>query len=264
MISQKQILIVEDNEINRMLLGEILSADYQVIEAENGLEALSVLKERGDVISLILLDITMPVMDGYQVMKEMGGSGLLDEVPVVVITADNSLEGELHSFDLGASDIIVKPFEPHVVKRRVHNIIELYLHKHNLEDMVDQQAHKLKESNDVLVDALSSVIEYRSLESGQHIKRIRLLTRVLLQELAQNCPEYGLDQHKIEVIASASALHDIGKIAIEDRILNKPGRLTPEEFEIMKTHTTKGCQILESLGRMSDKEYLQYAYKSCR
>ena len=118
----------------------------------------------------------------------MGANGLLDAVPVVVITADNSLEGELRAFDLGASDIIVKPFEPHVVKRRVHNIIELYLHKHNLEDMVEQQAHKLRESNDLLVDALSSVIEYRSLESGQHIKRIRLLTQVLLEEVCRNCP----------------------------------------------------------------------------
>lgn len=258
------ILIVDDMEVNRVILSGLFQEEYHLLEAENGEQALLLLKQYHGNIAIMLLDVVMPVMDGYQVMKEMGGSGLLDEVPVVVITADNSLEGELRSFDLGASDIIVKPFEPHVVKRRVHNIIELYLHKHNLEDMVDQQAHKLKESNDVLVDALSSVIEYRSLESGQHIKRIRLLTRVLLQELAQNCPEYGLDQHKIEVIASASALHDIGKIAIEDRILNKPGRLTPEEFEIMKTHTTKGCQILESLGRMSDKEYLQYAYNICR
>ena len=258
------ILIVDDMEINRVILSGLFQEEYHLLEAENGEQALLLLKQYHSNIAIMLLDVVMPVMDGYQVMKEMGRIGLLDEVPVVVITADNSLEGELRSFDLGASDIIVKPFEPHVVKRRVHNIIELYLHKHNLEDMVDQQAHKLKESNDILVDALSSVIEYRSLESGQHIKRIRLLTRVLLRELAKNCPEYGLDQHKIEVIASASALHDIGKIAIEDKILNKPGRLTPEEYEIMKTHTVKGCQILESLERMSDKEYLEYAYNICR
>ncbi|MCD8278382.1 sensor domain-containing diguanylate cyclase/phosphohydrolase [Enterocloster citroniae] len=257
------ILIVDDMEINRVILSGLFQDEYHLLEAENGEQALLLLKQYHSNIAIMLLDVVMPVMDGYQVMKEMGAGGFLDEVPVVVITADNSLEGELRSFDLGASDIIVKPFEPHVVKRRVHNIIELYLHKHNLEDMVDHQARKLKESNDILVDALSSVIEYRSLESGQHIKRIRLLTRVLLEEVSKNCPEYGLDQQKIEVIASASALHDIGKIAIEDRILNKPGRLTPEEFEIMKTHTIKGCQILDSLGRMSDKEYLQYAYNIC-
>lgn len=263
MAQRDTILIVDDMEINRVILAGLFQEEYHLLEAENGEQALFLLKQYHSNIAIMLLDVVMPVMDGYQVLKEMGGNGFLDEVPVVVITADNSLEGELRSFDLGASDIIVKPFEPHVVKRRVHNIIELYLHKHNLENMVGQQARKLKESNDVLVDALSSVIEYRSLESGQHIKRIRLLTRVLLLELAKNCPEYGLDQQKIEVIASASALHDIGKIAIEDKILNKPGRLTPEEFEIMKTHTLKGCQILDSLGRMSDKEYLQYAHNIC-
>lgn len=258
------ILIVDDMEINRVILSGLFQDEYHLLEAENGEQALLLLRQYHSNIAMLLLDVVMPVMDGYQVLREMDGSGLLEEVPVVVITADNSLEGELRAFDLGASDIIVKPFEPHVVKRRVYNIIELYLHKHNLEDLVDQQARKLKESNDILVDALSSVIEYRSLESGQHIKRIRLLTRVLLEEVSRNCPEYSLDEKKIEVIASASALHDIGKIAIEDRILNKPGRLTPEEFEIMKTHTVKGCQILESLGRMSDKEYLQYAYNICR
>lgn len=258
------ILIVDDMEINRVILSGLFQNEYHLLEAENGEQALLLLKQCHSNIAIVLMDVIMPVMDGYQVMREMGAGGFLTEVPVVVITADNSLESELRSFDLGASDIIVKPFEPHVVKRRVHNIIELYLHKHNLEDMVDRQACKLKESNDVLVDVLSSVIESRSQETGQHIKRMRLLTGVLLEELSRNCPEYGLDQHKIEVISSASALHDIGKIAIEDKILNKPGRLTPEEFEIMKTHTTKGCKILESLERMSDKEYLQYAYNICR
>ena len=229
------ILIVDDMEINRVILDGLFQEEYHLLEAENGEQALLLLRQYHENIAIMLLDVVMPVMDGYKVLQEMGANGLLDEVPVVVITADNSLEGELRAFDLGASDIIVKPFEPHVVKRRVHNIIELYLHKHNLEDMVEQQAQKLRESNDVLVDALSSVIEYRSLESGQHIKRIRLLTQVLLEEVCRNCPEYGLDKKKIEVIASASALHDIGKIAIEDKILNKPGRLTVEEFEIIPT-----------------------------
>lgn len=258
------ILIVDDQEINRAILSELFKDEYHLLEAENGEQALLLLKQYHSSIAITLLDVVMPVMDGYQVLKEIGGNGILDEVPVVVITADNSLEGELQAFDLGASDMIVKPFEPHVVKRRVHNIIELYLHKHNLENMVEQQAKKLKESNDVLVDSLSSVIEYRSLETGQHIKRIRLLSKILLEEVQKNCPEYGLNRQKIEVIASASALHDIGKIAIEDCILNKPGRLTSEEFEIMKTHAVKGCQILDNLGRMSDQQYLQYAYNICR
>ncbi|MBC8571362.1 diguanylate cyclase domain-containing protein [Zongyangia hominis] len=258
------ILIVDDMEINRAILGGLFQDEYKLMEAENGEQALLLLKEYHSSIAIVLLDLVMPVKSGYQVMEELGGSPLLDEVPVAVITADNSLESELRVFDLGASDIIVKPFEPHVVKRRVHNIIELSLHKHNLEDMVAEQAVKLQESNEVLIDALSSVIEYRSLESGQHIRRIRLLMKALLEEVWRNCPEYNLDEEKIRVIASASAMHDIGKIAIPDSILNKLGRLTPEEFKVMETHTIKGCEILAGLSRMSDQDYLRYAYSICR
>ncbi|MCQ4637280.1 diguanylate cyclase [Anaerovorax odorimutans] len=258
------ILIVDDMEINRTILCSLFKDEYQLLEAENGEQALLLLNQYHSSIAIMLLDVVMPEKNGYQVLEEMNGNGLLSEVPVIVITADDSLEGELRAFDLGASDIIAKPFEPHVVKRRVDNIIELYLHRHNLEDLVDEQAIKLRESNDVLIDALSSVIEYRSLESGQHIKRIRLLTKVLLEEVRESCPEYGLNEHKINAIASASAMHDIGKIAIPDNILNKPGRLTYEEFEIMKTHSLKGCEILASLSRMEDKEYLRYAYNICR
>ena len=241
------ILIVDDMEINRVILDGLFQEEYHLLEAENGEQALLLLRQYHENIAIMLLDVVMPVMDGYKVLQEMGANGLLDEVPVVVITADNSLEGELRAFDLGASDIIVKPFEPHVVKRRVHNIIELYLHKHNLEDMVEQQAQKLRESNDVLVDALSSVIEYRSLESGQHIKRIRLLTQVLLEEVCRNCPEYGLDKKKIEVIASASALHDIGKIAVPDSVLRKAEPLTNPEWEEMRRHPVTGYEILRKV-----------------
>lgn len=258
------ILIVDDMEINRTILCGLFKDEYHLLEAENGEQALFLLEQYHSSIAIMLLDVVMPEKNGYQVLEEMNGNGMLSEVPVIVITADDSLEGELRAFDLGASDIIAKPFEPHVVKRRVDNIIELYLHRHNLENLVDEQAVKLRESNDVLIDALSSVIEYRSLESGQHIKRIRMLTKVLLEEVKQTCPEYGLNEHKINAIASASAMHDIGKIAIPDNILNKPGKLTAEEFEIMKTHSVKGCEILASLARMDNKEYLRYAYNICR
>ncbi len=258
------ILLVDDVEMNRVILAGLFEDEYQILQAENGEQALLLLKQYHGSLVVMLLDVVMPVKDGYQVLAEMRADGLLDEVPAIVITAENSLESELRAFDLGASDIIVKPFEPHVVTRRVRNIIELSLHKHNLESMVEEQAEKLRESNEILIDALSSVIEYRSMESGQHIRRIRLLTKALLQEVQRNCPEYGLSDHKVDLIAAASAMHDIGKIAIPDSILNKPGRLTAEEFETMKTHTVKGCEILGSLGRISDQEYLQYAYNICR
>ena len=202
------ILQVDDMEMNRAILSGLFEQDYRILEAENGEQALRLLEEHHASIAVMLLDIVMPVMDGYQVLEQMRASGRLDEVPVIVITADDTLESELRAFDLGASDMVVKPFEPHVVTRRVRNIIELSQHRHNLESLVAEQAQKLQESNEILVDALTSVIEYRSLESGQHIRRIRLLTRELLQEVQRSCPQYGLDPQTIGVMASASAMHD--------------------------------------------------------
>lgn len=257
------ILVVDDLEVNRAVICSIFENKCHVIEAENGRQALDIM-EQNPGINVVLLDIIMPDMDGYQVLQHMNDSGLIDKIPVVVITSEVSAEVELLSFDLGARDIISKPFEPVVVKRRVDNIIELYRHKLHLEELVKDQSVKLNKSNEIIVDALSSVIESRSLESGQHIFRIRMFTKILLQEMARQESGYHLTHHKIELIASASSMHDIGKIAIPDSILNKPGRLTKDEFEIMKTHTTTGCKILKSLDKMSDKEYLQYAYNICR
>lgn len=258
------ILIVDDIEMNRVILGSIFEENYKIMEAENGEQALSMLEQYHDNIVVVLLDLVMPVKNGYAVMEEMGRKGLISEVPVVIITAEDSVESEVQAFDLGASDIIMKPFEPHVVGRRVKNIMELNRRKLNQEEIIEEQAAKLRESNSIMVDTLSSLIEYRSVETGQHVKRIRMFTKVLLEDIAKNYEEFNLDDHKIEVIASASSMHDVGKIAIPDNILNKPGRLTKEEFEVMKTHSMKGCEILEKLTPMSDKEYLRYAYNICR
>ena len=202
--------------------------------------------------AIMLLDLNMPVKDGYQLMTELKEEGLLSRLPVIIITAEDSSENEVKAFDLGASDIIMKPFEPHVVKRRVQNVIELNHRKLYQEQIIEEQAAKLRESNTVMVDALSSIIEYRSLETGQHIQRIRLFTRTLLQEVSRQYPDEGLNSKNIDIIASASSMHDIGKIAIPDSILNKPGRLTNEEFEVMKTHTSKGCEMLKTLKRVGD------------
>lgn len=258
------IIIVDDMEINRVILRGVFEKDYKLLEAENGDQALLLAEQHHSEIAAMLLDLVMPVKDGYQVMTEIGNKNLLAEFPVVVITAEDSAENEVQAFDLGASDIIMKPFEPHVVKRRVQNIIELNLHKLNQEELIEEQAAKLRESNAVMVDALSSIIEYRSVETGQHVKRIRMFTQILLEDVARSYPEFGLTEQNISIIVSASSMHDIGKIAIPDSILNKPGRLTPEEFEIMKTHAVKGCELLAGLDRMSDREYLQYAYNICR
>lgn len=263
-MNRNTLLIVDDVEVNRAILRSLFEHQYNILEAQNGEQALILLNQYREKIEIVLLDIIMPVKDGYQVLKEMSETQLLSKIPVIVITSEDSSENEVRVFDLGASDILMKPFEPYVVRRRVQNVVELNRHKLHLEELVEQQAMNLRQSKDVLMDALTSVIEHRSVESGQHVLRIRMFTKVLLEDVMRSYPEYGLDERKIEVISSAASLHDIGKIAIPDAILNKPGRLTAQEFEIMKTHTEKGCEILAGLERMHDQEYLQYAYNICR
>lgn len=258
------ILIVDDIEVNRIILQGIFENDYNLLEAGNGEQAMLFLKQYHRNIAAVLLDLVMPQKDGYQVLAEMNDLDLLAECPVIIITSEDSPDNTVKAFDLGASDIVMKPFEPVVVKRRVQNSIALCRNQQNLQERIDEQAARLLESNAVMIDALSAIIEYRSVETGQHIQRIRMFTRVLLEEVSNSFPEMGFDRRKIDFIASASSMHDIGKIAIPDSILNKPGRLTSEEFEIMKTHTTKGCEMLENLDRMGDKEYLGYAYNICR
>lgn len=263
-MNRDTLLIVDDMEINRAVLRSLFETDYDIIEAENGEQALMLLRKHHGSLAAVLLDLVMPVKDGYQVMAEIAKSRRLSKVPVIVITSEDSSENEVRAFDLGASDIIMKPFEPHVVKRRVQNAAELNRHRLHLEEMVEEQARKLRESREILMDALSSVIEHRSVETGQHVLRIRMFTKVLLEDVMRSYPEYELNERVITIIASAAALHDIGKISIPDAILNKPGRLTDEEFDIMKTHTQQGCEILSGLDRMDDKEYLRYAYLICR
>ena len=264
MLNGIKILIGDDSILARKQLKDIVSTygTPVFLEASNGQDAIDLYKKESP--ELVFLDIVMPVKDGYQVMAEMAKSSRLSKVPVIVITSEDSSENEVRAFDLGASDIIMKPFEPHVVKRRVQNAAELNRHRLHLEEMVEEQSRKLRESREILMDALSSVIEHRSVETGQHVLRIRMFTKVLLEEVMKHYPEYELNDRVITIIASAAALHDIGKISIPDAILNKPGRLTKEEFDIMKTHTEQGCEILSGLDRMDDKEYLQYAFLICR
>lgn len=258
------ILIVDDMEINRAILRGSFEKEYNLLEAENGEQALVLVGQYHEQLAAVLLDLIMPVLDGYGVLSRLREQGFLAEAPVIVITADNSVDSEVQTFDLGASDIITKPFEPYVVRRRVENLLELYRHKTSQQQLIDRQAARLYEANEAMVEALSSIIEYRSAETGQHIRRIRMLTRVLLEDVAACCPEYGLTGYNIDSICSAAAMHDIGKIAIPDSILNKPGLLTPEEFEVMKTHAVKGSEMLAGLARTGDREYLQYAFNICR
>lgn len=271
-MEREQILVVDDVELNRAILTEIFSKQYECVEAANGQAALEQL-ERMDAARTvaILLDVVMPVMDGFEFLEQRVKRDLAADVPVVLISADASTENALKAYGYDVADVIGKPFDPRVVLRRVNNIIDLYRHKYELEMMVADQTQKLRRQNELLrsnnqnlIDLLSNVVEFRDVESGEHIKRMKALSALIAQQVMQDFPEYGLDDERVEIITSAAALHDIGKIAIPDSILLKPGRLTPEEFEIMKTHTVQGCRILESAQIFSDKEYYDYSYDICR
>lgn len=271
-------LIVDDLEINRELLAEILEDEYSIVLAENGQQALDILTTEDNGISVVLLDLVMPGMDGYQVLEEMSSRSLLDRIPVLVISAESAVMAERRCFDMGVMDFIHKPFDSTLIRKRVENMVELVDYKNQLEekvreqtdtlrrqnDLLREQARKLKERNTKMIDVLGAVVESRNLESGEHIKRVKGFTRLLGEQLMQECPEYGLTQEKMEIIVSAAALHDVGKIAIPDSVLLKPGKLTKEEFEEMKTHTTRGCEILDNVEDAWDEEYGRYCYEICR
>lgn len=272
------ILIVDDIEINREILGEILEDQYTILFAEDGEQAVQLIEEHKTDLSVILLDIVMPVMNGYEVMNYMEKNGFMEKIPVLVISGENSVKIEKRCFDLGASDFIRKPFDNTLVRKRVQNIADLYSYKKHLEVKVEQQtgtlkrqykllqkqAEELQSKNENIIDILGTVVENRDLESGEHIQRVKGYTEILANEMMKSYPEYGLTKKKIKIIASASALHDIGKIAIPDNILLKPGKLTDEEFDYMKSHTTRGCEILNNIKDAWDDEYGSYSYEICR
>lgn len=265
------ILIVDDKEVNRAILRDMFQDRYDILEAENGQEALELIEEHPKDIAVILLDIIMPVMNGFELLEILNYKDMMFYTPVVLITGDTSRESEKKGYDYGIADMVVKPFDPHVVRRRVYNIIELYAYKRQLESMVEsqtailvEQAEKLKQSNNQIIDTMSTIVEFRNLESGQHVNRIKLFTKKLAEKVAQKYPEYALDEQSIAIITSASAMHDVGKIVIPDSILLKPGRLTGEEFETMKTHTTKGCEIVNLVNGLESESYYKAGYEICR
>lgn len=271
-------LVVDDVEINRQLLCEIMKDGFTVLEAEDGRAALSILEREQEDIAVVLLDIVMPEVDGFEVLRSMKEHGYLKKIPVLFITGDTSEETERRGFEMGVSDLIRKPFSSILVNKRVKNVVEMFANKNSLEDKVDEQtqilrrqfkmlshqAEKLKMRNSEIIGVLGTVVEYRNLESGEHIKRVKGFTEILAKHMMKEYPEYGLTEEEVEVISSASALHDIGKIAIPDSILLKPARLTKEEFEYMKSHTTKGYDILRNMEGIWDEEYRKASYEICR
>lgn len=264
------ILIVDDVDINREILCEMFH-EYNTIQAENGKEAVEIIASNLDTISVVLLDIVMPVMNGVEVLEEMKRQKWIDSIPVLLITGEATTEIERKAYRLGTSDIIKKPFDAFIVKQRTKNVIELYYNKRHLEDMVAlqtkvlrKQAEELQSINDRIIDVMSSVVEFRNMESGDHVKRVKTFTNILAKYVAKEYPEYHLDSYAINMITSAAALHDVGKIVIPDAILLKPGRLTKEEFDIMKSHTTRGCEVINMLADIQQGEYGKLSYEICR
>lgn len=258
------ILIVDDSELNRTLLSEMLKDDFRILEASNGRECLDALEQYGMGISLVLLDINMPVMDGFEVLVQMNRNHWIEDIPVVMISSDDTESNIKRAYDMGVSDYIRGPFDAQIVFRRVFNTIKLYAKQRRLITLVTDQIDEKEKNNQIMIRILSQIVEFRNGESGLHVEHINILTGLLLERLVQKTDHYDLtwsDQYRITL---ASALHDIGKIGIDDKILNKPGRLTKEEFEIMKSHTLIGASILENLGLYQEEPLIKTAYQICR
>ncbi|MFP3043627.1 response regulator [Treponema primitia] len=263
------VLIVDDIELNRTILGEILRDEYNIIEAQDGIEALDILFQKKIIPTAILLDIVMPGIDGFQVLEKIKNNPETKRIPVLFITASDAATNETRGLKSGASDYVSKPFNPDVVKTRLENHISLARTQEELETLVETKTSENTIMYENTLEVLATLSEYRSLESGQHIKRTRMLTEILINHIATSSRyrvyQEILTPEKTRSIIKASVLHDIGKIGILDSVLLKPGKLTVEEFEIMKTHTLLGRQIIDNiLESLGDKEsYLSFAREIC-
>ena len=262
--NKSQILLVDDSAMNRMMLTEILGDSYHILEAENGRECMEKLQAEAGNIALVLLDINMPVMDGFEVLKAMNANHTIEDTPVIMISSEDSDAAIRRSYELGASDYVNRPFDARIVYRRVTNTIKLYAKQRRLVQMVSDQIRARENNTDMLVGVLSHIVEFRNGESGLHVRHIRMITELLLHRLLEISSRYSITAEQQDMIPLASALHDIGKIGIDEKILNKPGKLTPEEFEVIKTHSMLGAQILYDLDNFSEQPLLQTAYEIAR
>lgn len=262
--SEQLILIADDSEMNRAILSEMLGHEFRILEAENGRECVNMLEQYGTGISLILLDIFMPVMDGFEVLAYMTRGHWLDDVPVIMISSEDSEATVRHAYEMGVSDYISRPFDAKVVYRRVYNTIKLYTKQRRLISLVADQIYEKEKNSQMLVEILSHIVEFRNGESGMHVIHIKILTGLLLERLVQKTDRYHITQEDQHLITIASALHDIGKIGIDEKILNKPGRLTEEEFALMKKHTLLGEQIIDNLKMYQDEKLVKFVKEICR
>ena len=257
------VLIVDDSPMNRDILSEILCDDFEILEAPNGPKCLELLNAWGSDISIVLLDIVMPDMDGFDVLSRMAAQGLLEDLPVVMISSEDSAQTVRRAYELGASDYISRPFDARIVHRRVTNITRLYARQRRLRAMVSQQFYDREKNDQILFGILSQVMEVRYGESSHHIPRVQRITGILLERLCQKTDRYNLTGADRRLIVTAAALHDIGRMAIDGRILNAPDP-TPEQKAILRTHTILGAQMLENLSQYQDEPLVKFAIQICR
>lgn len=259
-----RILIVDDSEMNRDMLSDMLSDDYDIVEAADGEEALSILKERVYDIDLVLLDIIMPAVDGFGVLDVMKRYHWIDNTPVIMISSETSQSYIRKAFELGVTDYILRPFDSFIIHKRVSNTLMLYRKQKKLLNALEEQVYENEKNNSMMINVLAHIVEFRNGESGMHVHHIKQLTSILLQNLIEKTDKYHLTENDILLISTASSLHDIGKISIDDKILNKPGRLTAEEFEVIKTHSVIGAEMLQDLHNTHNYPLFDKAYELCR
>lgn len=259
-----RILIVDDSEMNRDMLSDMLSDDYDIVEAADGEEALSILKERVYDIDLVLLDIIMPAVDGFGVLDVMKRYHWIDNTPVIMISSETSQSYIRKAFELGVTDYILRPFDSFIIHKRVSNTLMLYRKQKKLLSALEEQVYENEKNNSMMINVLAHIVEFRNGESGMHVHHIKQLTSILLQNLIEKTDKYHLTENDILLISTASSLHDIGKISIDDKILNKPGRLTAEEFEVIKTHSVIGAEMLNDLHNTHNYPLFDKAYEICR
>ena len=263
-IHKYKILIVDDSEMNREILSAILGDEFEILEAENGEECISVIRKYGTSISLVLLDIVMPVMDGFEVLEFLNKYQWIDDIPVIMISSEDSATSVKKAYEMGVSDYINRPFDAEVVHRRVFNTIKLYAKQRKLIALITNQVYEKEKNNRILIEILSQIVEFRNGESGRHVLNVNILTGILLEQLVQVTDKYNVLWSDRLMITTAASLHDIGKIGIDDKILNKARKLTPEETEIVKEHTVIGASMLENMEIFKDEEFVKIAYQICR
>ena len=263
MDKRQNILIVDDSKFNRDILKEILGEKYNYLEAENGNQAIQMIGENIG-IDLMLLDINMPQMNGFEVLKIMKRSQCIEETPVIMISSEESVDTMREAYEMGITDYITRPFDSVIVKKRVQNTLSLYANQNNLVNVVVDQIYEKEENNNIMIRILSSILGSRNSESREHILHIKTATEMMLRQLIKITDVYHLTEADIALITTASSLHDIGKIYIPEEILNKPGRLTDEEFKIMKTHSELGASIIRDMRFPQNHPLVHTAWEICR